>query len=77
MVLAGNRLCIMEIILTSQVMKMVKQAMQSSVRDVVLEWSIPPEVKVSVIPEKVPAVFSGDKLIMYAIIKGAVSLHQF
>ncbi len=53
---------------------MLKQAMQSSVQDVVLEWSIPPEVKVSVIPEKVPAVFSGDKLIMYAIIKGAVSI---
>ena len=55
-------------------MKVLKQAMQGTVRDVTLDWSLPPEVKVTAVPEKVPSIFSGDKLIMYAIMKGAVSI---
>ena len=55
-------------------MKILKQAMQGSVRDVTLDWFVPPEVKVTTVPEKVPAIFSGDKLVMYAVMKGAVSM---
>ena len=61
-------------ICVEQVMKVLKQAMQGTVRDVTLDWSLPPEVKVTAVPEKVPSIFSGDKLIMYAIMKGAVSI---
>ncbi len=59
-------------------MKILKQAMQGALRDVSLNWSLPPELKVTVLPEKFPAIFSGDKLVMYAVIKGAaVSVNIF
>ena len=60
----------------TQVMKIMKQAMQGSVRQVELEWSLPAEVKVTTVPQQVPAIFSGDKLILYAILKGAVSIYS-
>ena len=58
-------------------MKVLKQAMQGTVREVTLGWSLPPEVKVTAVPEKVPSIFSGDKLIMYTIMKGAVSIKHY
>ena len=58
-------------------MKVLKQAMQGTVREVTLDWSLPPEVKVTTVPEKVPSIFSGDKLLMYAIMRGAVSIKHY
>jgi len=48
-------------------MKTLKAAMQTSVTDLQLEWNLGGSDKLLQIPSVVPPIFSGDRLIMYAI----------
>jgi hypothetical protein len=51
-------------------MKTLKAAMQINVTDVSLTWNLPSPPDVSVVPQPTPPLYSGDRLILYAIMKG-------
>ena len=48
-------------------MKTLKAAMQTSVTDLQLEWNFGGSDKLLQIPSVIPPIFSGDRLIIYAI----------
>jgi len=51
-------------------MKTLKAAMQTSVTDLKLKWRLSGNDKLVQVPSKMPPVFSGDRLIIYAINAG-------
>ena len=53
-----------------QVMKTLKSAMQTSVTDLHLEWHLSGRDKLVQVPSEMPPVFSGDRLIVYAVSAG-------
>ena len=53
-----------------QVMKTLKAAMQTSVTDLQLEWHLSGSDKLVQVPSEMPPIFSGDRLIIYAINAG-------
>jgi len=55
---------------TVQVTKTLKAAMQTSVTDLELEWRFSGSEKLVQVPSEMPPVFSGDRLIIYAINAG-------
>ena len=57
-----------------QVISSLKKALQPSVTDVKLTFSVPPGVNVLQSPNKIPPVFNGDKLVMYGILKGGKAM---
>jgi len=52
---------------TAQVMKTLKAAMQTSVTDLKLEWHLTGSDKLVQVPSEMPPIFSGDRLIVYAV----------
>lgn len=48
----------------------MKKALQPSVTEVKLSFSVPRDVSVLQAPDKIPPLFNGDKLVMYGILKG-------
>jgi len=52
------------------VMKTLKAAMQTSVTDLHLEWRLSSSDKLLQVPSEMPPIFSGDRLIVYAINAG-------
>ena len=52
---------------------MLKSAMQMNVTDVTLKWNLPNTPDVQVVPQPTPPLYSGDRLILYAILKDEVS----
>jgi len=51
-------------------MKTLKAAMQTSVTDLQLEWRLSGADKLVQVPSEMPPIFSGDRLIIYAINAG-------
>jgi len=51
-------------------MKTLKAAMQTSVTDLQLEWLLSGSDKLVQVPSEMPPIFSGDRLIIYAINTG-------
>jgi len=51
-------------------MKTLKAAMQTSVTDLQLEWRFSGSEKLVQVPSEMPPLFSGDRLIVYAINAG-------
>ena len=51
-------------------MKTLKAAMQTSVTDLQLEWRLSGNDKLVQVPSELPPIFSGDRLIIYAINAG-------
>jgi len=51
-------------------MKTLKAAMQTSVTDLQLEWRLSGGDKLMQVPSVLPPIFSGDRLIIYAINTG-------
>jgi len=51
-------------------MKTLKAAMQTSVTDLRLEWRLSGSEKLVQVPSEMPPIFSGDRLIIYAINAG-------
>jgi len=49
------------------VMKTLKAAMQTSVTDLHLDWRLSGSDKLVQVPSQMPPIFSGDRLIIYAI----------
>ena len=47
----------------------LKHALQPAVTDLSIKFDVPPSFKVYQAPEEVPALFSGDKVVVYGIIK--------
>lgn len=56
--------------LQAKVMSVMKCAMQPCVTDVTLQWQLPKGVEIINLPREPPAIFKGEKLVLYAIIKG-------
>ena len=50
-----------------QVMKTVKAAMQVSVTDLHIDWQLSGDVQMLQVPRQLPALFAGDRLVVYAI----------
>ena len=48
-------------------MKILKCAMQVSVTDLELEWNLGGSAKLVQVPRELPPLFSGDRLIVYAV----------
>jgi len=48
-------------------MKTLKAAMQTSVTDLHLDWRLSGSDKLVQVPSQMPPIFSGDRLIIYAI----------
>lgn len=46
--------------------------MTHGISDVSLQWSLPKECCVINIPEQVPAIFPGEKTILYAVLSGDI-----
>jgi len=53
-----------------QVMKTLKSAMQAAVTDLHLDWEIAGSAKLLQVPRELPALFAGDRLIVYAVNSG-------
>ena len=53
-------------------MKTLKAAMQMNVTDVSLKWNLASPPEVQVVPKPIPPVYSGDRLILYAVMKEEV-----
>ena len=51
-------------------MKTLKAAMQASVTELQLEWSLGGSVEMMQVPRELPPLFAGDRLIVYAINTG-------
>jgi len=51
-------------------MKTLKAAMQTSVTDLELEWHLTGSDNLVQVPAEMPPIFSGDRLIIYAISAG-------
>ena len=47
----------------------LKRALQPAVTDISIKFDVPPSFKVYQAPEKVPTLFSGDKVVVYGIMK--------
>ena len=47
----------------------LKCALQPAVTDISIKFDVPPSFKVHQAPEEVPTLFSGDKIVLYGIIK--------
>ncbi|XP_061169693.1 von Willebrand factor A domain-containing protein 5A-like isoform X2 [Saccostrea echinata] len=58
--------------LKSKVMAALKCSLQCAITDVSLTWNLPKDCLVINSPREVPAVFHGEKLILYAIISGEI-----
>ena len=53
-----------------QVISSLKKALQPSVTNVQLQFTVPTGIEVLQAPAKIPAVFKGERLIMYCVLKG-------
>ncbi|XP_060064465.1 von Willebrand factor A domain-containing protein 5A-like [Ylistrum balloti] len=62
--------------LQEKVMAVLKCAMQHPVTNLKLEWTLPSGCTVINIPEQIPPVFEGGKLIAYALVQGAENLTE-
>lgn len=58
--------------LQSKVMYVLRCSMTHGISDVSLQWSLPKECCVINIPEQVPAIFPGEKTILYAVLSGDI-----
>ena len=58
------------LVCTVQVMKTLKAAMQTSVTDLKLVWHLTGSDKLVQVPSEMPPIFSGDRLIVYAVNAG-------
>ena len=52
-----------------QVIRSLKQALQPSVTDVEVEFQLPPGFEAFRTPAKIPAIFKGNKIVVYGILK--------
>ena len=52
-----------------KVISSLKCALQPAVTDISIKFDVPPSFKVYQAPEEVPTLFSGDKVVVYGIIK--------
>ena len=57
-----------------QVIRSLKQALQPSVTNLRVEFQLPPGFEVTQAPSKAPVLFSGDKGVVYGILKGPSEL---
>lgn len=53
-----------------QVISSLKKALQPSVTNIQLQFTVPTGIEVLQAPAKIPAVFKGERLIMYGVLKG-------
>ncbi|XP_033726925.1 von Willebrand factor A domain-containing protein 5A-like [Pecten maximus] len=60
--------------LQTKVVSLLKSAMQSVVTNVQVDLELPPEVSGTIIPHVCPSIFSGEELIMYAVLNGSESM---
>lgn len=58
--------------LQSKVMSVLRCSMTRGISDVSLQWNLPKECCVINIPEQVPAIFPGEKMILYAVLSGDI-----
>ena len=61
-------------------MKTLKSAMQASVTDLQLDWELGGSPKLVQVPRQMPPLFTGDRLIVYAVNGGEqviIDTHYF
>ncbi|XP_069604297.1 von Willebrand factor A domain-containing protein 5A-like [Ranitomeya imitator] len=56
--------------LQPKVLKALKCALQTTVKDVSIKWTLPPNVEVNLISQTPMAIFRGQRSIIYAVLKG-------
>ncbi|XP_075182938.1 von Willebrand factor A domain-containing protein 5A-like [Anomaloglossus baeobatrachus] len=56
--------------LQPKVLKALKCALQATVKDVSIKWTLPPDVEVTLISQTPTAIFQGQRSIIYAVLKG-------
>ncbi|XP_073536453.1 von Willebrand factor A domain-containing protein 5A-like isoform X2 [Phyllobates terribilis] len=56
--------------LQPKVLKALKCALQATVKDVSIKWTLPPDVEVNLISQTPTAIFRGQRSIIYAVLKG-------
>jgi len=54
-------------------MKTLKAAMQAAVTDIHLDWQLGGSPSIIQVPQQMPPLFGGSRLIVYAILPGKVS----
>ncbi|XP_060064448.1 von Willebrand factor A domain-containing protein 5A-like [Ylistrum balloti] len=60
--------------LQTKVVSLLKSAMQAAVTNVQMELELPPDVIGTIVPHDCQSIFSGEELIMYAVLKGSESM---
>ncbi|XP_075711046.1 von Willebrand factor A domain-containing protein 5A-like [Rhinoderma darwinii] len=59
--------------LQPKVLKALKCALQATVNDVSISWTLPPDVEVNLISQTPTAIYRGQRSIIYAVLKGKLN----